>query len=128
MTITGFFERLGAPLHLPRQSWGSVRESDDTVFLRVWQEECRKIGDSRYALVYRSEGADCFGRTERLQHIRLIEKGAPCLLVMCEAKDPRVHPKSIAHANMRELFVTNNVFVELNGDIYLQMTMQRVKV
>ena len=122
------FKRVGAPLRVPRQSWGSVRETDGTVFLRVWQEECRKIGGIMCALVYRSEGVSCFGRTERLQHIQLIKSGAPCLLVMCVAKDPKVHPKSIAKVNERELFVTTGEIVDDDGDLYVQMTMQRVKV
>lgn len=126
--VGAVFKRVGAPLRVPRQSWGSVRESDGTVFLRVWQEECRKINGVTCALIRRSEGINTFGRTERLRHIQLIKEGAPCLLVMCTAKDPKARPKSIAKVNERELFVTNSQVVELNGDVYLQMTMERVKV
>lgn len=32
MTLSGFFEKLGAPLNNPRWSWVSIRDSDGVIF------------------------------------------------------------------------------------------------
>jgi hypothetical protein len=42
------FGSLGAPLANSRWSWGSVRESDGSVFLRVWQDQTRRLEDKLF--------------------------------------------------------------------------------
>lgn len=64
------FTYLGAPLHNPRWSWGSVRQRDGAVLLLVWQDESKKIDGRHYTCVNAanfSEGEPGNpGRSERL--------------------------------------------------------------
>ena len=41
MSLTQFFDQLGAPLANSRWSWGAQRARDGVVFMRVWQDEKR---------------------------------------------------------------------------------------
>lgn len=127
MSISEFFNSLGAPLANYRRSWGSVRR-DGAVFLRVWQDgttrrdgkflvqvtHLEKYGDGR--------GRDNFGYAERLAHVDLIRKGARAYFVMCLAKDESVHdaPREIKSFNCKEVFVGGTAHV-IDGDTWLEI-------
>jgi hypothetical protein len=125
MTQTQYFKWLGAPLVNPRWSWGSVR-SDETVFLRVWQDETLKHEDKRYYMRVTKHEAfaqdqDNLGYQERLKHIELVRKGAKCYLVMCEANPEKLPEREIKDFNANEVFLAGTL-IELNGDFWLEYT------
>jgi hypothetical protein len=104
-----FFASLGAPLKNDRWSWGAVRRSDGVVFLMVWQDECKIIGDIRAVrLLNGMRGEKTYsqmGHNERMAHLDLIRAGASAYLVMCKAVDATAPTRTIEHLNHRELFV-----------------------
>ncbi len=103
-TLTGFFELLGARLANSRWSWGSVRQSDGAVFLRVWEDEVEVIDGVPFVLGYRHiEGYRSAGIHERLRHLDLLRGGAACFLIFCIADDPHQEPRSISGFNGRYL-------------------------
>jgi len=107
------FSRLGAPLKNTRWSWGGVRESDRTVFLRVWQDGLKRVGDKRY--IWISENAprsDDLGANERLQHVELIRSGYRCFMVMCQAVDTKAAPRTVLSFNKNEVFVGGELLEE----------------
>lgn len=125
MSPSELFRRLGAPLKNVVWSWGAVRSSDNTVFLRVWQDRERKVDGKWYTrlthhAVFVDDPAN-LGWQERLAHVAKIREGAPCYLVMCEAKDVNASPRAIKSFNDRELFVGGAV-VEMDGDWWIERT------
>lgn len=99
------FERLGAPLHNTLWSWGSVRQSDGVVFLRVWQDGHIKLDDKRFVWIgSTNQPSSSLGGNERLRHIELIESGSPCYMVMCLAVDPQAETRKIKSFNSESLF------------------------
>jgi hypothetical protein len=78
-----FFESLGAPLKNVRWSWGARRPKDGVIFLRAWKDE--------------------YGYRERQAHIRQIESGARCVIVMCEAQDASASPRALKTFDTRTL-------------------------
>ena len=124
MSLASMFERLGAPLHNVRWSWGAVRENDGIVFLRVWQDHVERKGSSNFVQIWRDRGVPeaqlgPAGR-ERLTHIQSIENGSSCFLVMCAAKDPEEQPRRIAHFNDREVFVGGELLRD-GGDVFVEL-------
>lgn len=114
------FKELGAPLKNTRWSWGSVRESDRTVFLRVWQDGTRKVDGQRLIhLADKDEDEESQGAQERLQHIELIRGGYRCYLVMCQAQDTSANPRAVRSFNAREVF-TGGELVELDEGYWLE--------
>ncbi len=127
MSLTDFFESLGAPLANNRWSWGAIGK-DGSVFLRVWQDgtarrnskllvqitHLEKYGDGR--------GRDNLGYAERLAHVDMIRKGAKTYLIMCLAKDPSVHdaPREIKSFNSKDVFVGGPIH-EVDGDSWLEI-------
>jgi hypothetical protein len=91
MTLTDFFTYLGAPLVNKRWSWGAVRPSDGAVFLRVWQDEGRKMEGSWFTQVtftkFSAENIASLGYAEGLEHIASIRDGKPSYMIMCLARD-----------------------------------------
>ena len=89
MSITRFFESVGARLVNPQWSWGARRVHDGAIFLRVWQDLKFVRDDGIWVLVYEreSEGKRSQGHNERGVHVDAIRAGAPCYLVMCIAHD-----------------------------------------
>ena len=130
MSISGFFEKLGAPLHNKRWSWGSVRKADGAVFLRVWQDEKVVIDKLPVMMVTHHDkyasNPDDLGYQERLSHIELIRNGVRCYMVMCRAKDPNKSPREIASWNKEVLFEGGEI-VEMNGDTWIKVR-TKVKV
>jgi hypothetical protein len=89
VSISSLFTAEGAPLRDGRKSWGALRACDGAVLLRVWRD--LKFIDEAHRIYILVSGGRArtdrpFGYTEREQHLAQIRAGAPCLLVMCEAK------------------------------------------
>ena len=109
MSPTDFFKYLGAPLANPRWSWGARRDSDGTLFLRVWQDETRKFDGKLYVQVtahdwFKNDQGN-LGYAERVRHVEALRQGAPAFAVMCVAKDTNASPRVI------QTFDRNNLFV-----------------
>lgn len=120
-SLTGFFELLDAPLTNPRWSWGTVRERDGVVFLRVWDDEVRVVDGSRIARVYRETGgSQSAGRPERLRQLDLVRDGAICYLVFCTAADPNEHPRKIVGFNSR-LLARAGSLVERGSEVWIEV-------
>ena len=127
MRLTQFFKKLGSPLKNPRWSWGGVRD-DGTVILRVWQDRKIKRDTTHYMqlshLEKYGEGQDNLGYMERLSHIKLIEDGAKCYMVMCLAKDSEGSPREILSFNKNNLFLGGRLekidsewFIEISASV-----------
>lgn len=111
MSITQMFARLGAPLVNHVWSWGAVSNDGQKVYLRVWQDEHRRLPDGRIAFRLTNHGFIAAnpqysspGWPERLSHIQLIRNGAQgyCIMVIAVA----------IHAIPREIqsYIENAVF------------------
>jgi hypothetical protein len=120
-----FFRRLGAPLVNVVWSWGAVRGSDGVVFLRVWQDRERKVDGKWYTMLAHHEvfveDPTNLGWQERLAHVARIREGAPCYLVMCEAKDVNASPRASKSFNDRDVFV-GGALVDMDGDWWIERT------
>lgn len=125
MTLSEFFEKLGAPLANVRWSWGSMR-SDGTVVLRVWQDRTQKIDGVRYVQLTHLEkygdgrGRDNLGYSERLSHVENIRAGAKTLLVMCSVEEPKASPRKIKSFNQSDVFVGGKV-IEIDRDTWIEL-------
>jgi|SRR5579862_7775961 len=96
MGMTRFFESLGAPLKNVRWSWGARRAKDGVIFLRAWKDEQHTDAEGRqWVMIANSGYASTHGFRERQAHIRQVESGARCLLVICEAEDPSASPRVV---------------------------------
>ena len=123
MTITQLFDKLNAPLANKRWSWGSIRNFDGAVILRVWQDEKIKI-DGRYFMrithhksYVGSEGNE--GYKERNRHAGLVQNGSKCYMVMCIANDPKETPRKIQSFNSDDIFVGGEVVMR-DGDTWVE--------
>ena len=113
MSQKEFFEELSAPLKNVRWSWGSVRESDKTVFLRVWQDGTIKKDNKRFIWISdKSAPQGDNGSAERLKHVGLVLSGYACYLVMCQAQDTKVFPRVVQSFNRKEVFLTGEVILD----------------
>lgn len=87
---------LRAPLHNPRWSWGAVRDLDQAVFLRVWEDEKIRHDDKWYmrltAHAHFATDPNNKGWQERLRHLALVQNGGVAYMVMCEAVDMALRP------------------------------------
>jgi hypothetical protein len=109
MTLTRFFERLGAPLANSRWSWGARRQSDGAVVLKVW-DDLRIDHEGRpYVLIRRlsdhPKDSRNLGYRERLRHVETVRGGAACYLVLCTARDVNADPRRIDRFDDEHLFV-----------------------
>ncbi len=125
MSPTDFFKLLGAPLTNQRWSWGALREADNTLFLRVWQDETRKIDGKLHAMVtahaWFKDDPGNLGYAERLRHVEASRKGAPTYAVMCLAKDKTVSPRVIEKYDRDQLFVGGGLRTDA-GEEWLELT------
>lgn len=124
MSPAGLFKKLGAPLANVRWSWGSVRSTDNVVFLRVWQDEGVRASDKfivqlTHHLADRDE-IDDLGHQERLKHIQLVREGARCYLILCRAVDNKAVPRSAKSVIDKEVFPTGEM-VEIDGETWIEM-------
>jgi hypothetical protein len=106
-----FFESLGAPLKNGRWSWGATRLKDGAIILKVWNDEWRTEADGQkwVQIGFPSGTGNVNGWRERQEHIKAIESGAQCLLVMCEAEDVSADPRTVASLNPRTLAVGGEI-------------------
>lgn len=127
-SVTEMFVRLGAPLVNQRWSWGAIRAADGAVFLRVWQDQTRRIEDARYVEVANHAAfagdAATAGYQERMRHLEAIRGGAPVFLVMVEVKDPKAEPRTIKSVNDREVF-TGGRLIELDERTWLELVSRK---
>jgi hypothetical protein len=127
VTLTDFFAYLGAPLHNQRWSWGAVR-LDGAVFLRVWQDEQRKIDGSWFTQVtfrnFFNDNPSNLGCLERLKHVELVRSGAPSFMVMCLAKDVAASPREVASFDRNDVFVGGRL-IEVEGNHWLERVARR---
>ena len=112
MSQAELFEKLGAPLKNVRWSWGGVRESDKTIFLRVWQDGTKTDGAKRYIWISdETPPSGDLGAAERLVHVNLVQSGYSCYLVMCQAVDTNAIPRAVQSYNENEVFVAGEVIL-----------------
>jgi len=120
LTITKFFDDLGAPLTNQQWSWGAVRE-DGTVIFRVWDDEMIVEDDGREYAVLESPGHwnSRLGSIERMGQTDLVRAGAPCCLVLLKG-DPDWKPpqkRKIISFNRHELLIGGRIVKR--GDLTL---------
>ncbi len=124
MSITDLFKKLNAPLTNSRWAWGSVRESDGAVILRVWQDRKIKHDDRHFMMVTHHEkfkgNENNLGYKERNEQVELIRNGRKCLMVMCLAVDVEAAPRAIKSFNSVDIFVGGEV-LELNGNTWVEL-------
>ena len=122
VSISGFFEKMGAPLKNKRWSWGAIRPSDGAVFLRAWQDQTHmENGELLIRVTDREAYADKpddAGWKERLEHVECVRSDSPCYIVMCRVKDPTAFPREIDRCNTKEVFVGDRI-VERDGDFWV---------
>jgi len=123
MTHTQFLKKLGAPLRSTRESWGSVRDSDRAVFLLIWQDQTRRIGDEQFSRIT-ARGKllddDGFGAKERLEHIELIKEGASSYLIVCIAKDVTNRPRTVSDFISDRVFIGGEI-VEHDNELWIRL-------
>jgi len=110
------FTKLGAPLKNVRWSWGGVHEHEKIVFLRVWQDGTQVIENKRYVWILDEvPRLKDLGATERFNHIKLIESGYQCYLVMCQAVDTKAGTRQVQSFNRKEVFLGGEVIISDNN-------------
>jgi hypothetical protein len=91
MSINRFFtDTLGAQLKNPRWSWGATDDSNNRVYLRVWQDEESATGE-RILISRNKPRRESNGFAERKGHIDLIRDGAEGFGIVCTAVDPNTN-------------------------------------
>lgn len=128
MTLPDLFAYLGAPLANPRWSWGAVRPADGAVFLRVWQDEQRKIAGAGFSQVtfdhFFNDNPSNLGYIERLKHVERVRNGASSYLLMCLARDVHASPREVASFDRNDIFVGGRL-VEAEGNYWLERCARR---
>ena len=123
MNQRDFFAAFGAPLANVRWSWGAVRESDGAVFLRVWRDNVLSHDGAMFVRVtnhsYTGHQA-LHGHRERLYHLDLIRRGAPCYLVFCVAENPHAVPRTVRSFAI-ETVVPGGRVANIDGAWYIEM-------
>ena len=123
MSLTQHFQKLGAPLKNSRWSWGSVRESDGVIFLRVWQDQKIRIDDKTYMLATHNAAyagnESSPGYKERLAHLELAREGTKVYMIMCIVKDPDAVPRSVKSFIEDDVFLGGEV-IEHEGDSWIE--------
>jgi hypothetical protein len=124
--MSSHFEELGAPLTNNMWSWGAVRESDKTVFLRVWQDgtaKYKELGNSYYTWVTDVDDSNhSLGAAERRTHVKLIDEGYTVYMVMCQSQDDQATSTkqgSVKDFNEKEVFLGGRL-VEYRGEVLLE--------
>ena len=119
MSPSSLFERLGAPLNNIQWSWGAQR-SDGTIFLRVWQDETRKLEGGRRVVrlvnheAYRGPEIN-HGYDERRKHLAALLAGAVGYAVICRAEDVHARPRTIASFEERDVMRLGEILM-IEGD------------
>lgn len=124
MSISALFEDLGAPLNNRMWSWGSVREQDKAVFLRVWQDGTIKMKerDGKYfTWLIGTDFADTsLGANERRDHVNLIRAGYSAYLIMCQAEDEGADTRKIKDFDSESVRVGGDL-IEYEGQVWIEL-------
>jgi len=123
MKISDFHTNiLGTNLRNARWSWGSYDPITNRVFLRVWEDEIRRVGNTERVLILRDEPRRASsGYQERRSHIELIRKGASGYGILCKAVSPRAtEVRKIKSFNDSELLQLDKITRE-SGGIYARI-------
>lgn len=123
MTISALFDELGAPLNHLRQSWGSVREHDKSVFLRVWEDETKKLRERENKYFTWVIGMDfvdtSYGANERRRHVNLIRAGYKAYLIMCHADGEGAPRKILGYDS--EFVRVGGELIEHEGQVRIEL-------
>lgn len=124
MSISAFFEDLGSPLNNIMWSWGAIRNSDKSVFLRVWQDGTYRfehLGKSYYTwLSDVTETDQSLGAAERRRHIDLIKnEGYKVYMVMCVAEDDEADTRKIKEFDRKDIRLGGKI-VEISGSFFVE--------
>ncbi|HEY1784224.1 MAG TPA: hypothetical protein VGG30_01700 [Pirellulales bacterium] len=123
MTLSTFFKSLGAPFVNARWSWGAVRPEDGALFLRVWEDEVRRIDNTQWVRVAANAqyaGSNDDGWLERLAHLDRIRGGAKCFLVFVAAKDKNAMPRGVK-SFLDDAVIEGTKIAEFDGDTRIQL-------
>jgi hypothetical protein len=110
--MSAFFESLGAPLKNVRTSWGARRPKDGAIFLRCWSDESRVDADGQKWMQIAFPSGQGFGWRERQAHVKAIESGARCFVVVCEAEDVSASPRKVERFEQRTVAVGGDIEVQ----------------
>jgi len=124
MSISALFEELGAPLNNKMWSWGAVRESDQSVFLRVWQDGTQRFGhlpNAYYTWVSdMDENDQSLGAIERRKHIDLIKNsGYKAYMIMCVVEDDEATTRIIREFDHKDIRLGGKLS-EISGSLYIE--------
>ena len=101
-----------------------MRESDNAVFLRVWQDRKTYVDGKWYMMVTHHEAyagnESSPGYRERLEHVELIRSGSPVYMIMCLVEDPNASPRKIKSFNRNDIFVGGDV-IEEDGNSWVEL-------
>ena len=93
------------------------------MFLRVWQDEQRKMEGVCFTQVtfrdFFQGNPSNLGYLERLKHVELVRDGAPSYMVMCLAKDVHANPREVASFDRNDVFVGGRL-IEVDGNYWLE--------
>ena len=120
-SISAFFERLGAPLHDKRKSWGA--RSENFVLLRCWKDRFTQSGATEVLGSNALVNLD-FGSKERIEHLKLIWAGGFAgYVVTVEAIDPSAKPREIKSNShdSEHVFPINVLVTEPDGSIWAEL-------
>ena len=124
MTLTRFFEHLGAPLANSRWSWGARRASDGAVFLKVWDDHRTTYDGQPHVLIFRRsddpKDSRNNGYRERLRHVETIRQGAARYLVLCIARDVDADPRTIRQFDQERILVGGEL-LEMDRDVWVEI-------
>lgn len=119
-----------AQLHHPMVnhlwSGGGVNEDRKSVVLLVWQDNVVLHDDRWFVEILQSPektnaADDKNGRNERERHIKLIEDGYDCFLIMQIAVDSKASPRSRASFQDRDLRIGGEIITGENGRRMIEM-------
>lgn len=124
MSISALFEELGAPFNNKMWSWGAVRESDQSVFLRVWQDGTHRfdhLPNAYYTWVSDiDENDQSLGAIERRKHIDLIKNGGyKAYMIMCVAEDDEAKTRKIREFDQKDIRLGGKL-AEISGSFYIE--------
>lgn len=130
MNITPFFQNvLGAKLNNPRQSWGAIDSVNNRVFLRIWEDQRKKVGNIETVQVYwKIHRNNSHGYKERLKQLEAIKNGSKAFGVLCEAADINpIRERRIKKFDEANLFLLGDfseddqfIYAEIVGKILVE--------
>lgn len=108
--ISRFFEEtLGVKLKNTQWSYGAMDPANNRVFLKLWESEQVEDADGVKFQVYWKDGWKSNGKTERLEHIDAIRRGAKCFGVLGKFIDPKAKKVKIETFDDEQLLIIGNL-------------------